>query len=46
MESILPFEQPLTELVLSIQILTMQLKMEKNERELWALFPLHTHTLG
>lgn len=46
MESILPLEQPLTELVLPIQILTMQLKTEeKKELELWALFPL-PHTLG
>lgn len=44
MESILTFEQPHTELVLSIQVLTMQLKMEKNELELWALFPFHAHT--
>lgn len=29
MESILPLEQPLTELVLPIQILTMQLKTEE-----------------
>lgn len=43
MESISPFEQHLTDLASSITILIIQLKMEKHELKLWALFPFHTH---